>query len=476
MENAMQKKIYNFLKKHHMIEENDHILVGFSGGADSVCLLLVLKSLRREMHFKVTAVHVEHGIRGEESLRDAAFARQFCEREQIEFVSYSVDVPRAAGEAHQTLEEAARRLRYECFYKACERLGADKIAVAHHGDDCAETMLFHLSRGTGIRGLCGIVPVRDRIIRPLLCVTRAEIEAYLRECGQTYCTDSTNFDTSYARNRIRGKILPQMKEINPKTVPHMVRTAGELKELSDFLEESAGEAGKAGVLYSYEGDQVREIRIRRKEFLQIHPVLQKVLLHQLLGKAAGSRKDITAQHIGAVRELFFTQVGKVISLPYHLEAEKEYDAVLIRSGNFGRKPREADAAEPGTVLLPGETVWVNGMQIHAEILAFDGNYEKIPQKSYTKWFDYDKIKNTVLLRKRRPGDFLQVNASGGHKKLKDLLIDAKVPRAERDKVLLVADASHVIWVVGWRISEAYKVTQETKRILAVCVNGGKEDE
>ena len=315
----MQKKIKIFLEKYHMIEQGDHIVAGISGGADSVCLLLILKELRETMDFELTAVHVEHGIRGEESLRDAAFAEKFCQEQQIPFLTFSVDAPKKAKEDRQTLEEAARELRYDCFYQACQSCGGNKIAVAHHGDDCAETMLFHLSRGTGIRGLCGIAPMRDAasdqaepvsgkktypVIRPMLGVARSEIEQFLEEQGQTYCTDSTNMDVTLARNRIRSKILPELSAINPQTVQHMVRTAGYLEEVCDFLDEAAWEAGKEGVICSYERDRIREIRISAEKFAVLHPVLQKNLLHRLLGEIAGSRKDITALHIDGVCGLF----------------------------------------------------------------------------------------------------------------------------------------------------------------------------
>ena len=472
----MEKKVQIFLEKYHMIEENSHIAVGFSGGADSVCLLLVLQELSKKMKFSITAVHVEHGIRGEESRRDAAFAGDFCVRHEIPFLCYEVDAIARAKETHQTLEEAARELRYDCFEKACKETGASRVAVAHHGDDCAETMLFHLSRGTGIRGLCGIVPVRDHIIRPLLCVTRAEIEEYVRSKGETYCMDSTNQDTAYTRNHIRQNILPLFQQINPCTVQHMTRTAGYLEEVCEYLENSAWDIGKSGVICAYDGDHIKEIRIQEKSFKEMHPVLQKNLLHQLIGKAAESRKDITARHIASVRKLFDAQVGRECSLPYGLKAKRDYQEVVLFHADGQEKHDTDHPIAERQLVIPGETVWNVGVNVRAEILPKEEKFEKIPQKTYTKWFDYDKIKDTVLLRNRRTGDYIQVNREGGHKKLKDFFIDAKIPKEKRDDILLLADGSHIIWAVGYRISEAYKVTQKTKRILCVCVDGGKENE
>ncbi len=476
----MQKKIQIFLEKYHMIEKNDHIAAGISGGADSVCLLLILKELQKTMDFSLTAVHVEHGIRGEESLRDAQFAKNFCRKHQIPFLSFSVDAPGRAKEKHETLEEAARELRYECFLEACRQCGGNKIAAAHHGDDCAETVLFHLSRGTGIRGLCGIVPIRKcgeetgvSVIRPLLCATRAEIEAYLKERGQEYCTDSTNGDVSLTRNRIRSRVLPELISVNPQAVQHITRTAGYLEEICDFIDREAWERGKEGVIFTYESGEVCEIRIFREQFMRLHPVLQKNLIHRLLGQAAGSRKDIAAPHIEAVCALFEAGTGKMLSLPYGVQARREYDAVLLQRRKYAPGQAEKPDGREMDLVIPGESVWYDGRKIWTEILEFDGNCKKIPQKMYTKWFDYDKIKNTVRVRTRRPGDYLQADASGGHKKLKNFFIDAKVPQDQRDEILLLAEDRHILWAVGYRISEAYKITQKTKRILSVCVDGGK---
>ena len=480
----MQKKVKDFLEENHMIERGDTVVAGLSGGADSVCLVLLLKQLQEEVDFTLVAVHVEHGIRGAESRRDAAFARTLCEREQILFLMYEVDAPGYAKVTHQTLEEAARELRYQCFEKACESCGADKIAVAHHADDCAETMLFHLSRGTGIRGLCGITPVRERIIRPLLIVTRKEIEQYLEARSQEYCTDSTNLDTAYTRNRIRHKVLPELTAINARAVEHMVRTAGYLEDVCDYLEEAAWEAGKESICEIREDDgQIKEIQIRKDKFVDLHPVLQKNLIHQLLGTMAGSRKDITARHMQSVLALFAQQVGKWINLPYQLQAKRTYDGITIRkTDTMGKNDEKSGVSQTVHTVqavalpTPGEWICPDGSRITTRVFPFYGNFQEIPEKTYTKWFDYDKIKSTVFVRNRRPGDYLQTVRTGGKKKLKDFLIDAKIPQEERDKLLLLADESHILWIIGYRISEFYKVTEQTKRVLEICVDGGNEYE
>ena len=496
---SMQRKIQIFMEQYHMIEHGDHVVAGVSGGADSVCLLRVLEQLQKSVGFSLSAVHVEHGIRGIESLQDAEFVQKLCADLNVPLQIFHVDAPARAQQRHQSLEEAARELRYECFYQACMEGGASRLAVAHHGDDCAETMLFHLSRGTGIRGLCGIVPVRQieennvKLIRPLLCLTRAEIEGFLKKMQQEYRTDSTNADQNMSRNRIRSQVLPQLCQINPAAVPHMVRTAGYMEEVCDYIDEVAWSLGRQYICYLPEKQNLREVRITRAGFTEMPKILQENLLQRLMGELAGSRKDITAVHVEKVRELFQGQVGRQIDLPYRMVAKAGYEDICLYQkektcrinedsdelADSGDKQNdfEKSSRENMTEMVldvSGQIQEFSGIQISACVFPFDGNFQQIPEKTYTKWFDYDKIKNTVQIRTRRPGDFLQVRSEGGHKKLKDYLINSKIPQKERDTLVLLAEGSHILWIVGRRISEAYKVTQETKRILEVCVNGGKE--
>ena len=471
----MLKKVKFFMEKHHMIEEGGRIVAGVSGGADSVCLLLLLAKLRENMSFSLEAVHVEHGIRGAESLADAEFTEELCRNLKIPCRRYTVNAVTYAEETGESLEEAARELRYDCFRRACAGEPAAKVAIAHHGDDSAETMLFHLARGTGIRGLSGIAPVMDmggiQVIRPLLCLTREEIEAWLEEREQPWCTDVTNGDVTYSRNRIRSQVLPGLKLINNQAVLHMTETARQLREICAYLDEAALQAGQGAYEIIEIDEKNRQIRVFCEAFHKIAPVLQTNLLHQLIGMLAGSRKDITSGHVEQVRQLFFGEVGRRISLPRGITAERTYETVDLF---FVWKEKEKEAAlQPFCRMLaiPGETLCGNGMRFRVKVMDFDGNFEKIPEKRYTKWFDYDKIKNTVWLRTRRPGDYLQSDREGGHKKLKRYFIDEKIPAKDRDQILLLTEESHVLWVIGHRISEAYKVDRGTKRVLCVqCVN------
>ncbi len=473
---AMEEKVRQYVEQFHMLRAGDSVVAGLSGGADSVCMLLLLFGLAEEIGFSLTAVHVEHGIRGEESLRDADFSGQLCRGLGIPFKLYSVDVPTHRQKTGQSPEEAARELRYDCYLKACEQTGSNRIALAHSADDCAETMLFNMARGTGIRGLAGIRPVSARdgdwegisIVRPLLSVTRAEIEEWLAARGQSYCTDATNADLAYSRNRIRERVMPELAQINPQAVSHMQNLSGQLSDICDYLEEAAWDAGR-DVFYiggDPDGDDGSDrIVISCRAFLAIHPVLQKQLLLQLISLAAGSRKDITSGHLDQTLGLMTAQVGAKTSLPGGITAQKTYDEVVL-----GTENGEAAPLIGQDLVVPGETVTEDGITFSTKIIDFTEFSEKIPQKSYTKWFDYDKIKSAVRVRSRRAGDYFQTDADGGHKKLNRYFIDEKVPLPERDRIILLADGDHIMWAVGYRISEAYKVTEQTGRVLCVTVS------
>ena len=500
----MIKKVLEYQQRWNLIEEEDRIVAGFSGGADSVCLLLMLRELQKCCRFSFCAVHVEHGIRGAESLADADYAKAFCEEREIPFYIYHVDAPRAAKEEGLSLEEAARKLRYECFEQAREAWQGNKIAVAHHADDNAETMLFHMARGTGLKGLSGIPVQRDMIIRPLLAVTRYEIEAYLAKQQIEYCTDSTNSQEQYARNRLRLNVLPQMRALNVRAVEHMSSLGQQVAEVYAYLTKEAWVTGRESLrlIFTDEYGTITEIIsgaedptaedfyepkqkwlmnlqpawcIDKTVMAGMEPLLQREFLHQILGMAAGSQKDISMVHVESLRQLFASETGKQIHLPYGLVAVSRYQDVCLKkdTGSIGHHKLE-DVQQSGIEIdmdMLGEQEWScttkQGCTIYVNCFDFDGDCEKIPEKTYTKWFDYDKIKDTVLLRTRQTGDYLTINQAGNQKKLKEYFINEKIPQEERDRVLLMADGSHVMWVIGHRISDAYKVTPKTKRILQV---------
>lgn len=451
-----------------MIQQGDCVLAAVSGGADSVFLLYALKALSQELSCFVKVIHIEHGIRGEDSFRDMEFVKKLCQTEGIPWRVEHVDAPAFAKESGTGIEEAARMLRYQVFERVALEEGACRIAVAHHMDDNAETMLFHLARGTGLAGLSGIPPVREKIIRPLLCISRDEIEAWLSEHGISWCVDETNTDISLSRNLIRAEILPKLKEINASAIFHMAETSELLRKTTAFLDQASEELCRNA---SSEGTLAIE------KLNGTNPVVAEHLVYRTLHHVAGSAKDLTREHVKSVCALAHKQVGKQVDLPYDMVAERTYDAILIRRQDENgpmAEPQEAGDAQKehasGLFLqIPGRTVLKKNSYIDAEIISYDGKEEKIPRNPYTKWFDYDKIKFSLQIRGRKSGDYLQIGKNGGHKSIQDYMVNEKIPAKERDRTLLLADGSHIVWIIGRRISEAYKVTKETKRVLILEV-------
>lgn len=458
-------KVLEYIRKNQMLETGDKVIVGVSGGADSVCLLFLLKTYAPQLGISLEVVHMEHGIRGKESLQDAEYVENLCRRWEIPFHLYHRNVPSLAKEWKCSEEEAGRKVRYEAFEEVRQKVSAQKIAVAHNQDDQAETILFHLARGSGLRGLCGILPVRDRIIRPLLCLSRREIEKILKEQQIPFCTDATNGEPVYARNRIRLNLLPLMEsELNPRAAQHIAQAGERLWKLEAYFQEEA--AKRTDVLVRWEKGK---LYLDRTAFLQEPEALREYILKECLHRTAPEEggKDLEAVHLAALGKLAASQSGRYLDLPGGILAGTEGGALV-----FGRKEKEAVFPEEecgeteAALVIPGETRY-GKLRILTEIL--EGKPEIIPEKMYTKWFDYDTINDTVRLRKRQAGDYLTVTASGGRKTLKKYFIDEKIPAGRRQEIPLLADGEHILWVIGHRISEAYKVSEKTQRVLKVQV-------
>lgn len=503
MNDTVIQKMETMIRAYQMIRAGDHIIAGVSGGADSICLLLGLLELREVFGHEVSVVHVEHGIRGEEAHRDAAFVRSFCGERGIECHIRHCRVPEYARLHGMSEEEAGRELRYQAFRSEAEHYAGQrvKIAVAHHLGDQAETMLFHLARGTGIRGLAGIAPVRGDIIRPLLTTDRTEIEQYLAACGQEFCQDATNAMDCYSRNRIRHQALPALERVNSQAAQHMYQTAQQLREIHDYLKKQAVKAQDGCCVMQADG-----VKIKKEPFLRLDPVIQKEMIHELLEMLAGGR-DLTRKHVSQVLELFDRQNSRRLELPGRMQAVRVYGGVELYTGDRsgkgtaagqaatadGRENQQAaadstenqqQAASYGRENQQQDIIILGreGCRDMEKLFSFriredfSGHMSQISKKKYTKCFDYDKIKVGFCVRNRQPGDYLVVDASGSCQKLKKYLVNEKVPVTERDQLLLLADGAHIMWVVGYRISSYYKVEAHTRRILEVTFCGGEEDE
>ena len=451
------KSVFDYMSHYQMVSEEDCIVAGVSGGADSVCLLFVLKELQKTVNFRLEAVHVEHGIRGKESVADAKFVETLCKTAGIPFHLYSCDVPAYALKQKLSLEEAARKLRYLAFEEVSKKSGANKIAVAHNENDQAETILWNLVRGSGLKGLGGMKAVNGNLIRPLLGSSRNEIEAYLREQKQEWRTDASNLEAVYTRNKLRNKVLPLLtEELNFQAVRHIAAAGGRMQQVEAYMERQ-GEC-RALELGELRGNQVW---LRREKLLAEEAVLQSYILRYWLEKLGVGLQNISAGNLEDLKELAKQISGKRLSFSGGRTAKTMGEFLVLQS-----QPVITQAISPLELRIPGETV-CGKWRIETELL--DNENKIIPEKKYTKWLDYDTIKNTIKLRSRQNGDYFIIGDHGQSKKLKKYFIDEKVLQEKRDQILLLADGSHILWVVGYRISEACKVTKDTKKILKVYI-------
>lgn len=480
----MIEKVINYVKEQQMLEEGDCVVAGVSGGADSVCLLFMLLEIRKRIPIELKVVHVNHLIR-KEAADDAAYVRSLCKEQELPFTLVEEDVKALAARMHSSTEEAGRNVRYRAFEKVLGRQKG-KIAVAHNKNDSCETFLFNLFRGSSLKGLSGISPVRGKVIRPLLCLERSEIEAFLQERNIPYCIDRTNLEDNYTRNRIRHHILETaVQEVSPLAVSHIANACDRVKEAYSLIEDITQQAFHESV-HIAENTYHNAYHIEEKAFCQLHKTIQSYVIMEVLTKTAGSRKDLQAVHIRQVQELMEKQCGKWVKLPYQICARRDYTGICIYrqqkeiQAHAQQKEHILDDEEKSRLLageeleIPLDKYSVLRMKIvPKEIFYID--YKNIPQKKYTKLLDYDKIKGNIVIRTRKEGDYLTVNSINQRKTLKAYFIDNKVPQEERERWWLVAEGSHVIWAVGGRISNYYKVSECTNRILQLAYTGGRND-
>ena len=433
--------IKKFIKDNGMLKGGEHIIAGISGGADSMCLLFVLMELKEELDISITAVHVNHCLRGADADGDMEFVENWCEEHGVPCISFLVDVKELSRQSGLGEEETGRIARYNIFRQVFNDEDADILATAHHMDDSAETVIMNAVRGCGLPGLKGIEPVTGVIIRPLLCVTKAEILKFAEETGLEYRTDATNSDSSYLRNRVRLEVIPYMEEnLNRRAVRHLTDMARYAGDACDFMEKTA----KRRLKSAEEGT-----RLKAPYLMKQHRALAKEIIRQKIQKSCGRLKNIGASHINAVYGLLFKKTGSCACLPYGLRVIRDADALNFLTGD----------EEKRTPVITLETAEYNG--------------GPVPEGRSEKWFDAGKLSGDPVLRSPGPADFMMIK--GGHKKkFNRILIDDKIPSERRDSITVLADGDHILWYEGGRISEHYKVSPDTDKILILKIEEEEE--
>ena len=431
-------EIDQYIRKQHLLEPGDGVVIGVSGGGDSMCLFSVLQELQSVWRLRLHVVHVNHMLR-KEAAEEEAYVQNQCQKHRIPCSIYRKDIAAYA-----------------------EQLGYEKIAVAHHRNDRVETMLFHMVRGTGLKGLSGIPAARGRIIRPLLAVSRSQIDAYLQEKQIHYYTDETNLSCDYTRNYIRHQVVPALEQVNDRAVEHMAELADRANTYWQYVEHQAEEWETKCVCALPHGEKLIWQEDPEQELVLEH------LLYRMMTRVAGSAKDLEQQHVEKLRELLTKPVGKRLSLPYGMAAVREEEGIILwdRKHNELDDKNEEKPHQEYRVEIPGVTELGETGRVICRILDYTEDME-ISKKLYTKMLDYDKIYDTLCIRTPREGDYFMMNQQGGHKRLSRFFIDQKVPADKRASTLVLAQGSQILWILGMRISEDMKITSSTRRVLRI---------
>jgi len=424
MTRAIEHKTLDWLWRHGLISDGDTVLIALSGGADSVCLARVLLALGERLHIRLAAAHYNHQLRGEASGRDEAFVRQFCSAFDLPLTVGSGDVAGAVRQSGCGMEETAREMRYAFLTATAQTMGADKIATGHNADDNVETVLLHLIRGAGLRGLAGIPPSRGQIVRPILALERREVEAYLAELGQGFVEDATNCDTALRRNALRHQVLPILKGLNPNLAEGVLRQSELLRQDSRFLDEVAEEAFGEQNSPPEEGNGAVCLPI--KNLTALAPAIASRVV-ALAIRAAGGEAD--AVHVRQVLDIAASgDPSAETKVRGDITVRREYDQLIF------------------------------------------GPFYKNPETFHAFHFKSAAVCGRITVRPRETGDKIRLPGRGGTKTVKKLMIEEKIPARERERLPILADEAGVIAVYGIGIDE--RVTPGPgDEILTVVVEG-----
>lgn len=464
---SLPQKVLRYILKHGLIEEDQPLVVGVSGGPDSLCLIHILNNLQRTLGIKLHVAHLNHMLRGTESDADAEYVSRLANEMGIPATVKRRDVKSYCKEHKLSLEEAAREVRYNFFSEVARSLGADTVAVGHTVDDQIETILMHLVRGTGLAGLRGMQPLSTmrlsggseiKVIRPLLEVKREETGAYCAAQKLSPRSDSSNLLPNQLRNRVRSQLLPLLRKYNPDIDKALLRLASAADVNLAYIEREV-----AKLWGTVAREQTDGVAIDRTKFSQLNPALKSHLVRSALQRLLGDLGDIESVHIESMLEALTKPVGKRLSLPRGLAFYNDYSYGWITAKKVPLCPLPALDGEY-RLKVPGETEFC-GWRVRSRILKC--RPEKSDEEKMKAYFDLDVVGRNLVVRSRRRGDRFQPLGMELPKKLQDFMVDIKIPCAWRDNVPLVCSPQHIIWAVGCRIDHRARVTPLTKWVLCL---------
>lgn len=468
---VVKNKVWLAVKEYNLIEENDNIVIGLSGGPDSMALLYVLLEIREEIDFNIHIVHVNHGVRGVEADLDQEFVEKKAKKLGLPYYTRNVNMIQHGKERGISAEEAGRELRYGFFREILRSLGKGKIAVAQNMNDQAETLIMRFFRGTGIDGLKGMEFIVGDIIRPILGISRKEIEEYIKKKEIPTVLDKTNLMPIYTRNKIRLELIPYIEEnFNPNIVQTLWRTSTISALDSSFLEKYSKKRYNSLVKKEYKDKLILDgIKLNEED----RSIQQRIIRIGIL-KINKTLQGITEAQVSSVLNMSLSHdTGKEYHLPNNIIAKTSYGDLIIQKNINKNKAAENYLYH---INMEGPTDLKDiGYWFNLKVFTQEELKEK---KKNAQYLDLNRIKGSLKIRNRKNGDRIRPLGMKGTKKIKDYFIDEKIPKDLRDKIPLLVDGENILWVVGYRASELYKVTEETKMILEVeyKFNSSSEEE
>lgn len=470
----LARSIAKALSAEQLLARGDRVVVGVSGGADSVALLHLLVELGRHgWQLTIRAAHFNHLLRGDASQADEAFVRELCERLGVPLTVERGDVRKLAAKNRQGLEEAGRETRYAFLHRVALTMQARAVAVGHHADDQAETVLYRICRGTGLAGLAGMPrqrPLFDlsdvQLVRPLLNVSRSAILEYLAQAGATFREDESNVESAPRRNRIRHELFPMIEErINPQVRARLLTLAGQAAAFGDMMRRTVVGAFESSLVRRDEQSIVLSVSALR----QRHPVVRAELIREAHRQLTRAEGVVRAAHVDAGVELLESQHPCCrVDWPGGVSVQRRYGELIIARESTGetRVP-----AEPVRLQIPGRTYWSPfGTRIDCGLVEGEqlANWSTLVRPG-VQVLDADRVRGTVSIRTRTDGDRMKPINSPGTRRVSDILMDAKCPASERDAVPIVVDDEGPIWIVGYRLADRVRIVAESRRGLVISV-------
>lgn len=451
---TIEQTILKFITEKNLLNKKDKVIVALSGGPDSVFLTYFLKKFKKKMGIEIAAFHVNHKLRGKNADDDENFCKKFSKELGIEFSSIKIDVRKISAKQKISLEEAGRKVRYSELQKYSEKIGFNKIATAHTADDNAETVLLNLIKGTGLKGISGIPIKRENIVRPLLPIQKKEILEYLGENKIKFRTDETNKDNVYERNLIRNEIIPVIKsKLNPALEESIFYSSQIFRDYYSFIQNEVDDLSKDVLKIGKD-----EIFIFQDKTKNVPSILRKELFKTSIER--NFFVQLTFNDIRSLELLLTQQKGKKINLRNGLDAVKERDGILV-------KKMESESYSQLTQVFVGKENQINGYKLL--LLPKEKKDIKFSLENNYEYISADNITGPLFVRNWVEGDCFIPLGMKGYKKISDFLTDQNISSAEKKRRLVLTNKNRIVWVVGLRIDEKYKITEKTKKILQLCI-------